>query len=294
MNALAKADFSPWSLSEAVVSDLVRKGAHVFDDLVDPRACAALLADIGATRRFDQSLFLSEADFAAAPPRGGQGPRPGCNLLERLDPRLGFVERAPQIVEALWSLLGPDFRILDKRVACALPAAAIPAWVKRRVDGGRAEGLDAYVRPELRDIGYAWGVDFHQDLGELSDDGADVVTLHLYLQAVAESDGPIHLLEGSHRMGGSSFPHDLKPSGKGWRYRTGEHGEMYLTERTLTGEAGFAALWHACTLNGAPPALEQPRISLRYLIARGDARAAGIDAVNASLAGPANFAARRD
>ncbi|CAN7602870.1 hypothetical protein LJR225_004556 [Phenylobacterium sp. LjRoot225] len=291
MNALAKTDFSPWSLSEAVVSDLVRKGAHVFDDPLDPTACAALLADIRATRRFDQSLFLSEADFAAAPSQSVERPKPGCNLLER--PRLGFVERAPQVVEALWSLLGPDYRILDKRVVCALPTTAVPEWVKRRVDGG-ADSLVPYVRPEFRDIGYAWGADFRQDLGALSDADADVVTLHLYLHPVAEADGPIRLLEGSHRMGGSAFPHDLKPSPKGWRYRNVEHGEMYVTERTLTGEAGSTALWHACTLNGGTPAGDHPRISLRYLFVRGAAKAAGIDAVNASLAGPASFVARRD
>ena len=60
---------------------------------------------------------------------------------------------------------------------------------------------------------------------------------------------------------------------------------MYLTERVLTGDTGFAALWHACVLHGAQPA-DHERVSLRYLIARGDARTAGIDAVNASLAGP--------
>lgn len=294
MNALAKTDFSPWSLSEAVVSDFVRKGAYVFDDLLDPTACAALLADIRASRRFDQSLFLSEADFAAAIPRSDRAPKPGCNLLERLDPRLGFVERAPQIVEALWSLLGPDYQILDKRVVCALPEASVPEWVQRRAYSASADGLAAYVRPEFRDIAYAWGADFRQDLSELSDAGADVVTLHLHLHPVAEADGPIRLLEGSHRMGGSSFPHQLKPSAKGWRYRNGDHGEMYLSERRLTGEAGSAALWHACTLYGGAPSGEQPQISLRYLIARGAAKAAGIDAVNASLAGPANFAARRD
>jgi hypothetical protein len=293
MNALAKTDFSPWSLAEAVVSDLVRKGTHVFDGPLDAAACAGLLAEIRATRRFDQGLFLSEAEFAAAATCGVEGPRPGCNLLERLDPRLAFVERAPQIVEALWSLLGPDYRILDKRVVCTLPTTAVPEWVKRRLAGG-ADSLAAYVRPEFRDIGYACGADFHQDLGEAPDAGADVVTLHLHLHPVGESDGPIRLLEGSHRMGGSAAPHDLKRCATGWRYRNPEHGEMYVTERSLTGEAGSAALWHACTLNGGPPAAEQPRVALRYLIARGAAKAAGIDAVNASLAGPASFAGRRD
>ena len=295
MSALARADFIPWSLSEAVVSDLVRKGAHQFDSPLSPTGCGELLGEIRATRRFDDSLFLSQAEFAAAPARGVQGPKRGCNLLERLEPRLGFVERAPQVVEALWSLLGPDYRILDKRVVCALPAAALPAWVARRAQDGPIEDLCAYVRPGLRDISYSLGGEFRQDFGELSDYGADVVTLQVYLHPVAQGDAPLQLLEGSHRMGRAVCPPDLKRTGAAaWRYRNGDHGEMYLTERTLTGEAGSAAVWHACLLNGAAPAVEHPRLSLRYLIARGGAKTAGINAVNASLAGSGRITALRD
>jgi hypothetical protein len=282
MSALAKSDFVPWSLSEAVLSDLVRKGAYLFDAPLDPKACAALLAEIRATRRFDSSLFLDEAAFASS---RVEETRPGRNLLDRLDSRLGFVERAPQIVEALWSLLGPDYRILDKQVVCALPASAVPAWVRRRVQAGSAESLSAYVRPEFRDLAYAWADEFHQDLDAAGDCAADVVTLHVYLHPVAEAEGALHLLAGSHRMGPTAFPHDLKKTGAdSWRYRTRDQGEMYLTERSLAGEAGFAVLWHACALNAAAPPADQPRLSLRYRIARGEARSAGIDAVNASLA----------
>jgi hypothetical protein len=53
-------------------------------------------------------------------------------------------------------------------------------------------------------------------------------------------------------------------------------------------------MWHACALHGTQPdAADHERISLRYLIARGDAAAAGIDAVNASLAGPVSLADTR-
>lgn len=288
MNALAKTDYAAWSLSEAVVSDLVRKGVHVFDERLDERGCADLLAQIRDVRRFDESLFLSEAEFEASLQHAGPGPEPGRNLLERLEPKLGFVERSPQIVEALWSLLGPDYRILDKTVVCDVSAGAIPAWLKRRIHSNPVNNLGAYVRPEHRDITYFHGIDFQQDLVDCKGRDADFVTLNVYLHPVTEQDAPICLLEGSHRLGGAVFPHDLKRTGPGsWRYRNGRFGEMYLTQRVLTGETGFAALWHACSLHGAQPhAGDQERISLRYLIGRGEAAAAGIDAVNASLAGP--------
>jgi hypothetical protein len=295
MSALARYDYAPWSLSEAVVSDFVRKGAHLFDEPVDGQACADLLAEIRETRRFDASLFLSREEFDAAPQHVGVNPRPGRNLLERLAPRLGFVERAPQIVEALWSLLGPDYTILDRKVVCAMPARHIPEWLQRRLYANPASDLGAYVRPEHRDVAYVHGVDFHQDLAERADRPADFVTLNVYLHPVTQADTPLHLLEGSHRMGGSGFPHDLKRTGAdSWRYRNGLHGDLYVTQKVLTGEAGFAAMWHACTLNGAQPdAVDQERISLRYLIGRGSAAAAGLDSVNATIAGPLSLAETR-
>lgn len=287
MNALAKTDYASWSLSEAVVSDFIRKGAHLFDERLDPASCGELLGQIRAACRFDESLFVSEAEFDAGPGDAEAGPAPCHNLLSRLEPRLGFVERSPQVVEALWSLLGPDYQLVDRRVVCALPASALPAWLMRRVHDEALGDLDAYVRPERRDVAYRYRTDFRQDLIGSSERPADVVTLAVYLHPAGEQDAPIELLEGSHRMGASAFPHDLKPIGaNSWRYRNGRFGEMYVTPRTLVGEAGFAALWHACSLNGAQPPSDHERISLRYLFARGEARTAGIDAVNASLAAP--------
>jgi hypothetical protein len=294
MSALALSDFAPWSLSEAVVSDFVRKGAHVFEEPIDPRACAELLAEIRDTRRFDESLFLGEAEFNANPQIRGAGPKPGRNLLERLESRLGFVERAPQVVEALWSLLGPDYRILDKTIICEVPASALPEWLKRRGHGDPTRGLGAYVRPEFRDMAYAHGADFHQDLIAAPERPADFVCLHVYLHPVAEADAPVHLLEGSHRMGAAAFPHDLKRTGAGgWRYRNGACGDLFVTQRVLTGETGLAALWHGCALHGTPPAADRERIALRYRIARGAAAATGIDSVNATLAGPLRLSEAR-
>lgn len=279
MSALAKTDYAPWSLSEAVVSDLAGKGLHLFEERLDFRGCAALLAEIRSARRFDDSLFLTEAEHAAGTRSSAER-----GLLDRMEGRLAFIERAPPVVEALWSLLGPDYRIVERQLVCVLPHDRLPAWVRRRAEGGRVGDLSAYVRPELRGVSYCDGQDFVQDpAGD-----AEIVTLHVALDAATEADAPPHVLEGSHRLGFTPFPHDLKRIGPdSWRYRRGAHDEMYVTERALSGEAGSAALWHACTLSGTPGgAVEQPRISLRYRIARGEARSAGIDAVNGSLATP--------
>ncbi len=293
MNAMAKT--SDWTLSEQVVSDFIRQGAHIFEPKVDVRAAADLLADIRATRAFDDSLFLSEAQFDADPQYTGVNPRPGRNLLERFEDRLGFVEQAPHIVEAMTALLGEGYEILNKKVVCGVPARSVPEWLRARIHGNPVNNLGAYVKPEHRDVTYFYGIDFHQDLIDYKDREADFLTLYVYLHPVTKADAPLYLLEGSHRLGGSVFPHDLTRTGEeSWLYRNGPHGEAAVRQKILTGGAGFAAIWHACTLHGTQPdAADHERISLRYLIARGRAKRSGMDAVNATLTGPLSLADTR-
>ncbi|HZZ33307.1 MAG TPA: hypothetical protein VFE10_15085 [Phenylobacterium sp.] len=288
MNAMPKPrDLEP-SLAEAVVEDFIRDGAHLFDQPLDTRACAELLARIRATRDFGSSLFLSEAEFDADPLYTGVNPRPGRNLLEGLEDGLGFVERAPQIVEGITALLGPDYEILNKKVVCGVPAGSVPEWLRRRILGNPVNNLGAYVRPQYRDVTYFYGIDFHQDLIDYKSRAADFLTLYIYLHPVSRADAPLYLLEGSHKLGGSVFPHNLTRIGDtDWLYRNGEHGEVVARQKILTGDTGFAAMWHACTLHGTQPdAADHERISLRYLVARRHDGCTGLDAVNAMLTGP--------
>ncbi len=284
---MAKPMAGPGPAADAI-SDFIETGAHLFQAPVDAGAATGLLADIRATRAFDETLFLSEAEFDADPQYTGVNPRPGRNLLERFEDRLGFVEQAPQIVEAVTALLGHDYEILNKKVVCGVPARSIPDWLKARIHGNPVNNLGAYMKPQNRDITYFYGIDFHQDLIDYKEREADFLTLYVYLHPVTKADAPLYLLEGSHKLGGSVFPHDLtRATPDTWLYRNGEHGEVETRQRILTGGAGFAAMWHACTLHGTQPdAADHERISLRYLIARGQGRAPGMEAVNATLQGP--------
>ena len=85
-------------LHHPAVEDFIADGAHLFDQPVDPEACAALLADIRADRHFDHRLFLTEAEFDADPQYTGVNPRPGRSLLERFEEKLAFVEQDPNLV----------------------------------------------------------------------------------------------------------------------------------------------------------------------------------------------------
>ena len=289
MNALRRShDFEPSVLAETVVEDFIRDGAHLFSEPVDPAACSDLLAGIRATRDFGSSLFLSEETFEADPQYTGVNPKPGRNLLERFEAKLGFVEQAPQIVEAITALLGPDYEILNKKVVCGVPAGSVPAWLRRRIHGNPVNNLGAYVRPQYRDVTYFYGIDFHQDLIDYKARECDFLTLYIYLHPVTRADAPLYLLEGSHKLGGSIFPHNLTRIGdKDWLYVNGQHGEVVARQTILTGDTGFAAMWHACTLHGTQPdAADHERISLRYLVARRHEGPVGLDDVNARLQGP--------
>ncbi len=295
VNMMAKPMAGP-GLAADVISDFIETGAHVFHAPVDADAATSLLDDIRATRAFDDSLFLTEAEFDADPQYTGVNPKPGRNVLEPLDAKLAFVEQAPHIVEAVTALLGHDYEILNKKVVCGVPARVIPDWLKARIHGNPVNNLGAYVKPQNRDITYFYGIDFHQDLIDYKDREADFLTLYIYLHPVTKADAPLYLLEGSHRLGGSVFPHDLtRTTPTSWLYRNGEHGETTTQQRILTGDTGFAAMWHACTLHGTQPdAADHERISLRYLIARGKGRAPGMEAVNATLDGPVSLTATRE
>ena len=273
MNAMPRLRALEPSLGEAVVEDFIRDGAHQFDQPLDVDACADMLAALKSTRDFGASLFLSEEEFDADP---------------QFEARLGFIERAPQIVEGITALLGPDYDILNKKVVCGVPAASVPEWLRKRILGNPVNNLGAYVRPQYRDVTYFYGIDFHQDLIDYKAREADFLTLYVYLHPVTRADAPLYLLEGSHKLGGSVFPHNLTRIGDtDWLYRNGQHGEVVARQKILTGDTGFAAMWHACTLHGTQPdAADHERISLRYLVARRHDGPTGLDAVNACLQGP--------
>jgi len=289
-------DFGPVEVeAPAVLKDFTDFGRHLFDQPVDQAAATALLAAIHADRQFDASLFQDEADFLANPHHIGVNPRPGRNLLETFEDQLGFIERSPMIVQALIDLLGSDYEIVGKKIVCGVPDSVMPQWVKTLIEGNPVNNLGAFVKPQYRDITYFYGIDFHQDLIDFKDRDADFVTLYCYLHPVTRADAPLFLLDGSHRLGATVFPHDLtRVSDETWRYSNRKGGETEVSQRVLTGETGFTAVWHACTLHGTQPdAADHERISLRYLFARKPGSVAGIDAVNRALNGPVRLAGTR-
>jgi hypothetical protein len=281
-------------LDHPAVGDILASGFHVFQPGLDPKAADDLLAAVRAGRRFDQSLFLTEAEFDADPQYVGVNPRPGRNLLEAYEDRLGFIEAAPQVTAALRAVLGDGYQVMDKKLVCGVPAKAVPDWLMARIAGDPVNNLGAYVRPEYRDVTYFMGIDFHQDLIDHKGREADFVTLYVYLHPVGPADAPLFLLEDSHKLGATVFPHDLRKDASGWTYGDGRGRQIPVRQVMLTGEGGYAAMWHACTLHGTQPdAADDERVSIRYLISKASGARAGMDTINAMLAAPMSLADTR-
>ncbi|MDB5437628.1 MAG: hypothetical protein JWM33_55 [Caulobacteraceae bacterium] len=280
-----------------VTASLAERGFMVLPP-VDPAAAAALLTRVKSARVFGPTLFLSEAEFDADPQYRGVNPRPGRNLAEAFEDGLAFVEANAGVTGALTELLSQGYECLTRKFVCGVPQAWVPDWLRARIAGNPVNNLGAYVRPEFRDITYFYGIDFHQDLIDYPEREADFVTLYVYLHPVGRQDAPLFLLENSHRLAGTVFPHDLTPAGEGeWLYRDGRGGETRVSQHLLVGDTGYAAVWHACTLHGTQPdAADHERISLRYILAKAPGSPpAGIDQVNSRLHGPLSLeATRRD
>ena len=235
----------------------------------DPARLSTLLGKVSRTRGFDGSLFLSEAEYEANPVHKGTNPRPGRNLADTLSDLINPLEDDAALVETLTRVLGPAYRILDRKFVVGMPHSEIPGWLRTRIENNNVNNLGAYIRPEYRDMTYFWGIDLHQDLIDWPARPADFITVYVYLEEVGPGDAPLFLLPRSHSLGADIFPHELTLLDRAEALsRYSAHGAS-IEERAirLTGSAGSVHFWHACLLHGTQPtAGDRRRISLRYLI----------------------------
>ena len=201
----------------------------------------------------------------------------------------------------LYKLLGSEYGTVIKKFVCGVPSVWIPEWVQKRIEGDGVKNLNAYIKPQFRDITYFNGIDMHQDMidwpqGKTNHDPKEFLTLYIYIHDVTELDSPLFVIPKSHKLGATQFPHHLKcldVVSKKWTYHDDAGRKMDCEHEILTGKAGYAAIWHNCTLHGTQPVamddLELPRmrLSLRYLIYKQDTKEKfGIDEINNHIDGP--------
>ncbi len=279
-----------------IVESLMQVGFHEFPHYYDPSATKALLDAALSTRRFDRSLFITEDEWeASSKSHKHTNPGPGYNVLEKFPEKLDFLEKDPRTTAFLEHLLGRGYRVLNKRLVCRLPWSQIPDWLQARTRGKPSNAFGGFVYPQYRDISYYMDVDLHQDIQDYWRFPAEVrdpryITFYVYLGNVTLDDAPIQLLSQSHKFGATPFQHDVRydAASDRWIYANPEGHKLVTSLKTLTGDAGYAALWHSCLLHGAPPTKDGHfRLSLRYIIARSANPApCALDDINQTIQGP--------
>jgi hypothetical protein len=242
-----------------------------------------------------RDIFLDEAEFRRAPKFTGVNPRPGRNLLEKFDTNFIFGEE--KFNSEMARVLGPRWRILDYKFVMGVPDEYLPDWVREDCKERFVPNLGCYVKEQYRDITYFRGIDFHQDIIDFPDRDSDFITAYIYLDDVRSNCSPLYVLPRSHQLGASVFPHKIEKNAAGtFRYENdfGAHSEYTCLQ--LTGPAGTLYYWHADTLHGTQPHVdEQPRISVRIL-AEKNAKSISdceLDEANRKLNGPLSLTRTR-
>jgi hypothetical protein len=281
---------------ESSIRHFLSEGFCEFPALLNARDAAGLFDAVKSTRRFDGSLFLSEAEWEAGPKTHKHtNPGPGYNILEKFPEKLGFVENDTRLAAFLARLLGGRYHILSKKLVCRLSWNMVPPWLQRKVKGKPGNTFGAYIHQPYRDMVYFLDNDLHQDIQDWNrmPEGQRehrFITLYAYLGEVTPFDAPVHILPGTHALGATPFQHQVtcNDSTGIWTYQDDKGNRIESHMQVLTGTAGYVALWHPCLIHGAPPVKEGHfRISLRYLIARspGDAPCL-LDEMNSTIKGP--------
>lgn len=280
----------------AALEKMQTAGYCEFPDALDPRAAANLCDAVMATRRFDGSLFLTEAEWEASPKTHKfTNPGPGFNVLERFPEKLRFVEQSAALRPFLTALLGEGYRFINHKLVCRLSWSAVPEWLQRRVRGKACNTFGAYVHQQHRDVIYFLENDLHQDIQDwnrLPQDKREhrFVTLYVYLGDVAAHDAPVHILPGTHLLGATPFQHDIRHDAAAdtWIYQDGAGGRVEGKMDLITGKTGHTGIWHPCLIHGGPPIKDGNfRVSLRYLVARDpNAKTCALDDINRAVKGP--------
>lgn len=250
------------------LKNFIDLGFHHFDTKVDTDKSRFLLKKVLSSREFSSNIFIDESDFKISPQFKGVNPVKGRNLAEKLSHSTLYIENNSSVRDTLETILGHDYKVIDKKFVCGIPLEWIPEWVGEYILETGVKNLGPYIKPKYRDMTYFSGIDFHQDIIDWPGSSANFITMYVYLDDVGLNDAPLHVLLGTHIFGATKFPHKIKLLEKDtWSYIDDKGNQEVFKQQVLKGGCGDINLWHPFILHGTQPAKSStPRISLRYLI----------------------------
>ena len=247
------------------MNSFVENGFAEYSNFFDQNKCKNLMRDALKSRSLNK-LFLSEEEFKKEKKFKGVNPVPGRNLFEKMNTDFIFLSKAFQ--NEMSNVCGNNYRILNSKFVMGIPHKFIPKWLEQELKDSLVSNLGPYVREEYRDITYFRGIDFHQDIIDYPERNSDFITVYIYLDKVNSNSSPLYLLEKSHLLGASIFPHKLKEINNSQYQYTNDFGdEISCNVKKLINEGGTLYYWHCNMLHGTQPQVsDEPRISVRILV----------------------------
>lgn len=224
------------------------------------------LRDSVLSSRNLNDIFLTKKEFNIEKMYKGGNPRPGRNLIEKLE--TNFIFANTKFRDEMANVCGKRWRVLDYKFVMSMPSKFIPNWLAHEIEDRLIPNLGAYVKEKFRDMTYFRGIDFHQDIIDFPDRESDFITLYIYLDEVTNASSPLNILPKSHLLGSSIFPHKLtKLENEKYKYTNDYSETSDLKLLKLIGGVGSMYYWHCNILHGTQPQHDDiPRISIRILV----------------------------
>jgi len=248
------------------MNNFLKQGYEIKKNFFNKDDCKSILKKILNTRNFN-NIWLKKEDFE----KNNKilktvNPRPGRNLIEKLDTK--FIFSNIRFIKLIDKILGNKWKVLDYKFVVALEEHMVPKWVKELTKNTFIPNMGRFIKEKYRDLTYFRGIDFHQDIIDYPHKKSDFITCYIYLDDVDKNTSPLILLPNSHCFGAKTFPHKLKQINKNsYFYYNNNKQKKKLFPKPLTGDQGTMYFWHPCILHGTQPTSKNKfRVSIRILI----------------------------
>ena len=264
--------------------NFLKDGYEIKKNFFNSSQCSKLLKKVYQSRNFNK-IWLSEQEYKNNKILKTVNPRPGRNLIEKLD--TSFIFSNEKFITLLNQVMGNSWRVLDYKFVVALEKKMVPNWVSNFTKDAFIPNMGRFIKEKYRDITYFRGIDFHQDIIDFPHKQSDFATFYVYLDNVDKNSSPLILFPKSHIYGAKTFPHDIKKEKNFYRYYNNSKTSIKIKPKSLIGKSGTMYFWHPCILHGTQPTFKDKfRISIRILIEKNHLeRKYLIDKINSKIKG---------
>ena len=246
-----------------------KTGVVVFENLLDKNKSLKIFNKVLKNRNWSKKIFRTKKEVIKYPQYTKTNPGKGiCNNAEEFN--LDFIEKNKTIQTFLNKTLGDEYEIVLKKFVVAVPDAWVPNWLKEKVNKFLIANLGGYIKKKFRDVTYFRGIDYHQDIIDNPNAKPDMLTMYVYLNDVDKNMSPLNVIEKSHILGPTVFPHIIKDNinNEFLMYGKSRKTLRKFKKKQLISKSGSVYFWTCLNLHGTYPQFidDKFRISLRYIV----------------------------